>query len=86
MKATRELARLEPRLARDRTAILSASDVEMLDRELRRALAEDIPAPIERCRANRELAARAGLVDAERLGRSATRSPVRQHEKRRDAQ
>ncbi len=39
MKATRELARLERRLARDQTAILNASDIEMLGRELRRALA-----------------------------------------------
>jgi len=43
MKASRELARLERRLARDRTAILSASDVEMVDRELKRALAESFP-------------------------------------------
>lgn len=44
MKPTSALLRLERRLARDRTAILSAADVELLDRELRRALAESFPA------------------------------------------
>ena len=43
MKLTPALVRLERRLARDRTAILNASDVQLLERELRRALAESFP-------------------------------------------
>lgn len=43
MKPTPALVRLERKLARDRTAILSASDVALLERELRRALAESFP-------------------------------------------
>jgi len=159
MKATRELARLERRLARDRTAILSASDVEMVDRELKRALAESFPGlpaqALDRsgdvirwqalgakckearrarglrdmslitgipqyrlraiesghlseirpalahryfrvlgiedwvtrwCRANRELAARAGLLDSERPGRSTATRAVGKRAKRRDRQ
>lgn len=43
MKPTSALVRLERRLARDRTAILSASEVELLERELRRTLAESFP-------------------------------------------
>jgi hypothetical protein len=34
---------VERRLARDRTAILNTSDVQLLDRELRRALADSFP-------------------------------------------
>ena len=38
------------------------------------------------CQANRELAARAGLLDSERPSRSTARRPVRQRAKRRDGQ
>lgn len=159
MKPTRGLARLERRLAGDRTAILSASDVEVLDRELKRAMAESfqgLPAQAldrsqdvirwqalgARCkearrargirdmsvitgipqyrlraiesghlseirpdlahryfrilgiedwvtrwyRANRELAARAGLLDAERPVQSTAKRAVGQRAKRRDGQ
>lgn len=40
MKPTPALVRLERKLARDRTAILGASEVELLRQELRRALAQ----------------------------------------------
>jgi hypothetical protein len=43
MKSSRALVRLERKLARDRTAILSGSDVQLLNRELRRALADSFP-------------------------------------------
>jgi hypothetical protein len=43
MKSTPAHVRLERKLARDRTAILSASDVQLLNRELRRAVAEAFP-------------------------------------------
>lgn len=43
MKPTPALVRLERKLARDRTAILSVSEVELLQQELRPALAESFP-------------------------------------------
>jgi hypothetical protein len=159
MKPTPALVRLERKLARDRTAILSASDVDLLDRELRRALAESFPnlpatalnrsedvirwQPLSAkckearrarglrdmsvitgiaqyrlraiesghlseirpdlarryfrvldiedwvmrwCRANRGLAARAGLLDSGRPGQSTTKRPARLPAKRRDEQ
>lgn len=43
MKSTPALVRLERKLARDRTAILNDSDVQLVNRELRRALADSFP-------------------------------------------
>jgi hypothetical protein len=159
MKPTPALVRLERRLARDRTAILGASDVELLERALRRALAESFPSlpatALDRsedairwqplsvkcrearrargirdmsvvtgipqyrlraiesghlseirpdlarryfrilgiedwvsrwCRANRELAARAGLVDSRRPGEPTATRPARLPAKQRDGQ
>ena len=43
MKSTPALVRLERKLARDRTAILTGSDVQLLNRELRRAMADSFP-------------------------------------------
>lgn len=43
MKSTPALVRLERKLARDRTAILNGGDVQLLNHELRRALADSFP-------------------------------------------
>lgn len=43
MKSTPALVRLEGKLARDRTTILSGSDVQLLNRQVRRALADSFP-------------------------------------------
>jgi hypothetical protein len=43
MKSTPALVRLERKLARDRTTVLNGSDVQLLNRELRRALADSFP-------------------------------------------
>ncbi len=43
MKPTSALARLERKLSRKRTAVLTADDVQLLDRELRRALVDSFP-------------------------------------------
>jgi hypothetical protein len=156
---TPAFVRLERRLARDRTAILRAPEVALLDRELRRALAESFPSlpatALERsedvirwqpltamckgarrargirdmsvvtgipqyrlraiedghlsalrpdlarryfrvlgiekwvtrwCHANRELAARAGLLDSKRPGQSTITRPARQRTKHRERQ
>lgn len=158
-KPTPAFVRLVRRLARDRTAILRAPEVELLEHELRRALAESFPnlpsTALERsedvvrwqslsamckearrargirdmsvvtgipqyrlraiesgqlseirpalarryfrslgiedwvtrwCQANRELAARAGLLDSKRPGQSTRTRPARQRANRRDGQ
>jgi hypothetical protein len=71
MKRTRALVRLEKKLASDSCAILDASEIRLLDREVRQVLIASFPG-METYLDRLELSCRLGLLD-ETPQRRATR-------------